>query len=35
MVEDAHEPIIDQETFDKVQRMKGQIKRTADMQMKL
>lgn len=26
---------IDQETFDKVQRMKGQIKRTADMQMKL
>ena len=35
LVENAHEPIIDQETFDKVQRMKGQIKRTADMQMKL
>ncbi len=35
LVENAHEPIIDQETFDKVQSMKGQIKRTADMQMKL
>lgn len=35
LVENAHEPIIDQETFDKVQKMKGQIKRTADMQMKL
>lgn len=35
LLENAHEPIIDQETFDKVQRMKGQIKRTADMQMKL
>lgn len=35
LVENAHEPIIDQETFDKVQKMKGQIKRAADMQMKL
>ena len=35
LVENAHEPIIDQETFDKVQKMKGQIKRPADMQMKL
>ena len=35
LVEDVHEPIIDQETFDKVQRMKGQIKRRADMQMRL
>lgn len=35
LVEDAHEPIIDQETFDKVQKMKGQIKRTADMQIEL
>lgn len=33
LVENAHEPIIDQETFDKVQKMKGQIKRAADMQM--
>ena len=31
LVENAHEPIMDQETFDKVQRMKGQIKRAADM----
>lgn len=35
LVENAHEPIIDQETFDKVQKMKGQIKRTADMEMRL
>ena len=35
LVEKAHEPIIDQETFDKVQKMKGQIKRTADMQIEL
>ncbi len=35
LVENAHEPIIDQETFDKVQKMKGQIKRTADMQIEL
>lgn len=34
-VEDVHERIIDQEIFDRVQKMKGQIKRTADMQMKL
>lgn len=27
LVEDAHEPIIDKETFDKVQRMKGRIKK--------
>lgn len=35
LVENAHEPIIDQETFDKVQSMKGQIKRAADMKMDL
>ena len=35
LVENAHEPIIDQETFDKVQKMKVQIKRTADMQIEL
>ena len=35
LVENAHEPIIDQEIFGKVQRMKGQIKRMADMKMKL
>ena len=35
LVENAHEPIIDKETFDKVQKMKGQIKRTADMQIEL
>lgn len=35
LVENAHESIIDQETFDKVQKMKGQIKRTADMQIEL
>lgn len=35
LIENAHEPIIDQETFDKVQKMKGQIKRTADMQIEL
>lgn len=35
LVENAHEPIIDQETFDKVQKMKGQIKRTADIQIEL
>ncbi|WP_295581543.1 recombinase family protein [uncultured Oscillibacter sp.] len=27
LVEDAHEPIIDKETFEKVQRMNGQIKK--------
>ncbi|MCB6365032.1 recombinase family protein [Intestinibacillus massiliensis] len=27
LVEDAHEPIIDRETFEKVQRMKGQLKK--------
>ena len=26
LVEDAHEAIIDQETFDRVQKMKGQMK---------
>ena len=35
LVENAHEPIIDQETFDKVQRMKGQIRHTVEMKMKL
>ena len=34
-VENAHEPIIDQETFDKVQRMKGQIKHTTSMKPQL
>ena len=33
--ENAHEPVIDQETFDKVKSMKGQIKHAAGMQMKL
>lgn len=27
LVENAHEPIIDRETFEKVQRMKGQLKK--------
>ena len=27
LVEDAHEPIIDKDLFEKVQRMKGQIKK--------
>ena len=27
LVEDAHEPIIDRETFEKVQQLKGQIKK--------
>ncbi len=35
LVENAHEPIIDQETFDKVQRMKGQIKHTTSMKPQL
>lgn len=35
LVENAHEPIIDQETFDRVQRMKGQIRHTVEMKMKL
>lgn len=32
LVEDAHEPIIGKDIFDKVQRMKGSIKRQADAQ---
>lgn len=35
LVENAHEPIIDQETFDRVQRMKGQIRHTVEIKMKL
>ncbi len=35
LVENAYELIIDQEAFDKVQGMKGQVKRTADMKIKL
>lgn len=35
LIENAHEPIIDQETFDRVQRMKGQIRHTVEMKMKL
>lgn len=35
LVENAYEPIIDQEAFDKVQGMKGRVKRTADMKIKL
>ena len=31
LVEDAHEPIIDQETFELVQRMKGNIKKQQGM----
>lgn len=31
LVEDAHEPIIDQETFARVQRMKGNIKKRQEM----
>lgn len=31
LVEDTHEPIIDREVFDRVQEMKGQIKRIAQM----
>lgn len=31
LVEDAHEPIIDRETFDRVQEMKGNIKHTVHM----
>jgi hypothetical protein len=30
-VENAHEPIIDQETFELVQRMKGNIKKRQEM----
>lgn len=32
LVEDAHEPIIDKETFEKVQRMKGRIKKRTNTQ---
>lgn len=31
LVEDAHEPIIDQETFELVQRMKGNIKQRKEI----
>ena len=31
LVEEAHEPIIDQETFELVQRMKGNIKKRQEM----
>ena len=32
LVENAHEPVIDRETFDRVQEMKGHIKRTVQME---
>lgn len=32
LLEDAHEPIVDQETFDKVQVMKGHIKHTIQIE---
>lgn len=32
LVENAHEPIIDRETFDRVQEMKGHIKQTVEME---
>ena len=32
MVENAHDLIIDQETFDQVQEMKGHIKHTVQME---
>lgn len=35
LVENAHEPIIDQATFDKVQEMKGHIKHTVQMEQTL
>lgn len=35
LVENAHEPIIDRETFDRVQGMKGQIKHTVQMKQTL
>lgn len=35
LVENAHEPIIDQETFDQAQKMKGQIKRVVQMEQML
>lgn len=35
LVENAHEPIIDQETFDQVQKMKGQIKHVVQMEQML
>ena len=35
LVEDAHEAIIDQETFDQVQKMIGHIKHTVQMEQTL
>ena len=35
LVENAHEPIIDRETFDRVQEMKGHIKHTVQMEQTL
>ena len=35
LVENAHEPIIDRETFDRVQEMKGHIKHTVQMEQML
>lgn len=32
LVEDAHEPIIDQEAFDRAQEMEGRIKHTVQME---
>lgn len=35
LMENAHEPIIDRETFDLVQEMKGHIKHTVQMEQML
>ena len=35
LVENAHEPIIDRETFDRVQEMKGHIKQAVQMEQML
>lgn len=35
LVENAHEPIIDRETFDRVQEMKGHIKHTVQIEQML
>ena len=35
LVENAHEPIIDRETFDRVQEMKGNIKQAVHIELML
>lgn len=35
LVENAHEPIIDRETFDRVQEMKGQVKQAVQTEQML